>query len=51
MNTSMCNYLSMLEHNEINFDYEMYLDSLHSKLRNILTKFRLSSHKLRIGSN
>ena len=44
----MCNYLPMLKYHKISFGYEMYLDTLPSKLRNILTKLRLSSHKLRI---
>ena len=47
----MCNYLPMLKDYKINFGYEMYLDILPSKLRNILTKLRLSSHKLRIESD
>ena len=47
----MCNYLPMLKYYKINFCYEMYLDTLLSKLRNILTKLRLSSHKLRIESD
>ena len=38
----------MLKYHKINFGYEMYLNTLPSKLRNILTKLRLSSHKLRI---
>ena len=45
---NMCNYLPMLKYYKINFGYEVYLDTLPSKLRNILTKLRLSSHKLRI---
>ena len=49
MNT--CHYLPMLKHYKINFGYEMYLDILPPKLRNILTKLRLSSHKLRIESD
>ena len=48
---NMCNYLPMLKYYKINFGYEMYLDTLPSKLRNILTKLRLSSHKLRIESD
>ena len=39
-----CHYLPMLKHYKINFGYEMYLDILPPKLRNILTKLRLSSH-------
>ena len=34
---STCHYLPMLEHYKINFDYEMYIDILRSKLRNILS--------------
>ena len=45
---NMCNYLPMLKYSKINFGYEMYLVTLPSKLRYILTKLRLSSHKLRI---
>ena len=45
---NMCNYLPMLKYYKINFGYEMYLVTLPSKLRNILTKLHLSSHKLRI---
>ena len=37
---NMCNYIPMLKHCKINFGYEMYLDILPSKLRNILTKLR-----------
>ena len=48
---NMCNNLPMLKHYKINFGYEIYLDILPSKLRNILTKLRLSSHKSRIESN
>ena len=48
---NMCNYLPMLKYYKINFGYETYLDTLPSKLRNILTKLRLSSHKLRIESD
>ena len=46
----MCHYLPMLKHYKIKFGYEMYLDILPSKLENILTKLRLSSHKVRIES-
>ena len=45
---NMCNYLPILKYYKINFGYEMYLDTLPSKLRSILTKLRLSSHELRI---
>ena len=45
---NMCNYLSMLKHYKINFGYEMYLDILPYKLRNVLIKLRLSSQKSRI---
>ena len=48
---NMCNYPPMLKYYEINLGYEMYLDILSSKLRNILTKLSLSSHKSRIGSD
>ena len=47
----MCNYLPMLKYYKINFGYEIYLDTLPSKLRNILTKLRLSSHNLLIESD
>ena len=47
---NMCNYLPMLKHCKINFDYAMYFHILSSKLRYILTKLRLSSHKIRIES-
>ena len=47
----MCYYLPMLKHYKINFGYEMYLDILPLKLRNILTKLRLSSNRLRIESD
>ena len=47
----MCNYLPMLKYYKINFGYEMYLDTLPSKLRNTLTTLRLSSHNLRIESD
>ena len=46
---NMCNYLPMLKYYKINFGYEMYLDTLPSKLRNILTKLRLSSHKCELN--
>ena len=48
---NMSNYLPILEHYKINVGYEMYLDVLPTKLRNILTKLCLSSHIFRIDSD
>ena len=48
---NMCHYLPMLKHYKIDFGYEIYLDILPPKLRYILTKLRLSSHKLRNESD
>ena len=44
-------YRCTLKHYKINFGYEIYLDILPPKLRNILTKLCLSSHKLMIESD
>ena len=35
----------------MNFGYEIYLDVLPPKFRNVLSKLRLSSHKLRIETD